>query len=140
MACNDSSNLETVQSQPLSKKDKTTLGAVLDKRPACDKVIWSETPAPEQGGDARVDYQCELSAVQVGEHFSAQRAVWVTRYQQRLDDAKARQAEIVAKKRHESSALAIASRCLNNFRPARTCPVTRRSSRTPLCTISPWPP
>lgn len=104
-ACNDSSNLEKVQSLPLSAQDKTTLVAALDQRPLCDKTTWTQTEATEKGGEGQVTYQCVLSATQTQALFDAQWATWVTRYQQRLAAAETLKTAALAGKEQASPAL-----------------------------------
>lgn len=102
--CNDST-LETVKTLPASANDKTALGTMLDRRPVCDKTTWTETAVSEKGGDARVYYHCDLSAIQTRVLFDTQMNAWKDRYQRRLAESEVLRAEVLERRSQASPAL-----------------------------------
>ncbi|PHI29171.1 hypothetical protein [Budvicia aquatica] len=97
-ACDNNSHLTIVRSLPLpalvtaSANTKMTLGEALDKRPACDKTVWSQMDTRDNSSaastqPATVEYQCTLSATQTQALFSSQWTDWVERHQRRLADS-----------------------------------------------------
>lgn len=103
-ACDNNSNVEKVRLQPLSGNDPTTLGEVLNRRQVCDKTHWTQTKAAE-GGDAQVEYQCDVSARQTQALFSAQWDIWQKRYQQQLATGEERRRIALERKSQASPAL-----------------------------------
>lgn len=119
-ACNDST-VERVQSQPAAPDLKTTLGEVLDKRPVCDKTVWTETAATAVT-EARVDYQCTLSATQMLAAFSSQQAIWLMRYQQRITDGEAMRSAVPDNKVVEQPLLDLAQQTFDALQSSGDLP------------------